>query len=223
MPRLRGVPPRARAGLKKLIGLDSAAKDELLAALRAAKPAFDPDSLTAQLKARISSLNEEDLADVVETLTSLAYGRMRADMKVPDFVAAVVSLEELAIPENESDKVGRALEAYLITPSIAGTAKVTDVFTENERIFLSARIVTDLRPVFGDSAKEPPIGAAIVHLLKVSYHSALDDLDFYVAMDGGDLATLKDVIDRAEAKATTMKQLLEKAEVHYFEEAPGGE
>ena len=58
----------------------------------------------------------------------------------------------------------------------------------------------------------PYVGARLVS------HHYIEDLDFYVALDSADLATLRKVIDRAEDKTKNMKALLDKGGLHYFAE-----
>lgn len=49
----------------------------------------------------------------------------------------------------------------------------------------------------------------VVHLLKLGYHSAAErHQEFFVSLDSDDLQTLRNLIDRAEAKAKSLKTSL---------------
>jgi hypothetical protein len=49
----------------------------------------------------------------------------------------------------------------------------------------------------------------IVHLLKLGYHSAAQKhQEFFVSLDSDDLRTLRNLIDRAEAKSKSLKASL---------------
>jgi hypothetical protein len=85
-------------------------------------------------------------------------------------------------------------------------------------VFCSARILSDLRPVF----QEPPTAASasvIIHNLQIGFHDSGtgDHKEFYVALDAGDLDILKKIIVRAEQKTASLKAILAKANVPYLE------
>ena len=98
----------------------------------------------------------------------------------------------------------------LMGAGVLGIAsKIVDLRTEDERVFCTGRILTDLRPVFGSRLEDGPQGMIVVHLLKLSYHSAADKhQEFYVSLDSDDLQTLRTLIDRAEAKAKSLSASL---------------
>ncbi len=75
----------------------------------------------------------------------------------------------------------------------------------------ASKILSDLRYVFKSDPEEEPYGAVIVHLLKLTYHEDTEHKEFFVAMDDGDLRHLKEVIERAEKKARTLRRKLDAA------------
>ncbi len=87
------------------------------------------------------------------------------------------------------------------------TAKAQDLQTDDERTFCRARILTDLRPVFGTNIEDGPKGMVIIHLLKLGFHQASERHhdEFYVALDADDLQTLKKVVERAQSKAKILR------------------
>ena len=78
------------------------------------------------------------------------------------------------------------------------------------------KILTDVRYVFQTNPEEEPFGAVIVHTLKLSYHENDDHKDFYIAMDDDDLIKIRDVLDRADAKANILASKLENAKISYL-------
>lgn len=89
---------------------------------------------------------------------------------------------------------------------------------EIERGYCKGRIVTDLRAVFSDDASVSPAAMTIMHTLRIRYH---DDVrrhrEFYVAMDGDDLADLKTAIERAQQKSKTLQDFLSKSNCRILE------
>ena len=68
--------------------------------------------------------------------------------------------------------------------------------------------MTDWRPVFSDGPAPEPEAGFVVHTLKLHYHAGDQMEDFYVAVDHGDLIDIKSQIDRAIAKADSLRQLM---------------
>ena len=57
----------------------------------------------------------------------------------------------------------------------------------------------------------------IVHNMNVTYFQEGERKDFFVAMDNADIAKLRKVLDRADAKTTLLQKLIENSGTQYFE------
>jgi hypothetical protein len=94
--------------------------------------------------------------------------------------------------------------------------KAMGVAADQDHIFLHARILTDIRPVFnnkGDSVD----AAVIVHNLRIHYGQDSDHRDFYVALDTNDIQSLREALDRADTKAKCLQGLLKTSGVSYLD------
>jgi hypothetical protein len=91
-----------------------------------------------------------------------------------------------------------------------------NVLTAHERIFLTARIFSDIRPVFGDSI-ESASAAVVVHNLKITVRRNEKEEDIFIALDNNDLRELKEVVDRAEKKTKALASILEKSHVKFLD------
>src|SRR5262249_4817080 len=110
--------------------------------------------------------------------------------------------ESLRLPSAQREDFKHKLEILMGSDLLGLASKVQDLATEDERQYCSARILTDLRPVFGATINEGPKAMVVVHMLKLAYHQSSEKhQQFYVSLDADDLAALKALIDRAEAKA----------------------
>jgi hypothetical protein len=91
--------------------------------------------------------------------------------------------------------------------------KAKELQMEAERTFCDARVITDLRPVFGGNVAESPTSMVIVHTLKVGYHgtNSARHRELFMSLDADDIAKLKKVLDRAEEKTKTLKSKLDAA------------
>jgi hypothetical protein len=54
-------------------------------------------------------------------------------------------------------------------------------------------------------------------MLRITYHEGDALKSFYLAMDTGDIESLRDVLDRADKKAKNLRPVLENAKVPYLD------
>ena len=121
----------------------------------------------------------------------------------------------------QADLIRRYLGKFLSTESLIVTSKAFDVLTEHEHTVHDLRIITDLRPIFKESSLEEPVGApvaaVITHTLKISYHRGREVAEFFLALDDQDIDLLKQLFARAEAKESSLKQILKKSGIPCIE------
>jgi hypothetical protein len=79
---------------------------------------------------------------------------------------------------------------------------------DGERLYCDAKILSDIRPVFGDKPTVRPVGAVVTHTLRIGYHLGGDHREFHIILDVQDLEALKVAVDRAQAKDKTLRALL---------------
>ncbi len=125
-----------------------------------------------------------------------------------DVTIAAREIPNFKIPEGVD--FTERLAALLALDSLNSIAlKAKELQAESERTFCDARIITDVRPVFGENIEDSP-AMIIVHTLKIGFHES-GHKDIYVALDAGDIANLKKTLQRAEDKANKLKAILDKA------------
>jgi hypothetical protein len=106
------------------------------------------------------------------------------------------------------ERIGRLLGS----PALRTSGKALDLLYSNERNFVGSRIVSDIRPIFGDDAAEVPSAVVIAHRLEVEYvDPAGHNRTLQFALDHEDLATLRSTVERAQTKASVMESLVERA------------
>lgn len=125
-----------------------------------------------------------------------------------DFAAASARTE-LKPPDNNWEPIRNSLAAILSLDKTVGViAKGFGVVSEFERLFESARVVTDLRPVFGDKVTDRPVALAVVHELRVKYYAADGSKEFFVSLDSSNIKLLREAMERALQKEDTLKALV---------------
>jgi hypothetical protein len=165
--------------------------------------------------ASLSDANRKDFSKIAESLIALYGVKAAADVSLQEFVGdiadAMESLEDdpdWRVPEEQNASFRERLVKLLSAEAFTLVSKAQDLQTDDERTFCRARILTDLRPVFGSNVEDGPKGMVLVHLLKLGFHEASSERrheEFYISLDAEDLQTLKKVIERAETKARVLR------------------
>lgn len=223
LPRLR-VPERYHAGFARIIRLGDESFQKLLNVLRDTPPALDYTELSSVITPKVSAVPPGDVGDILETLEALYSVRARLALPVADFAEAVRKAveeggaEELSLPGENGERLKERLTQLLDIDALDVTRKALDVLHEHEHTLHDARIMTDIRPVFGLDTDDDPTGALIVHMLKVSYHDESEEVkEFYIALDAGDIDMLIDLLRRADSKAKSLQRVIERAKVPYID------
>lgn len=103
-----------------------------------------------------------------------------------------------------------ALERLVGSSAVLFTAKAIDLGYDFGHIFLTSRILTDIRPVF-DEPRAAIVGAAITQTLRLEYLSREGDRSsITLTMDTKDIERLRKACDTALKKAVVAKEFVEK-------------
>ncbi len=214
MPKLN-IPPRNRDGLSKLLSLDPNSFDGFVAALERQSPSI---KLIPRLSAVVDApdVNRGDLEKIILAVRALYMVRASAEVPLDTFVRDVSEAIEAFDPAGQSEQAKDRLRRVLSVDSLISSSKALTLLTDHERTLHATKILTDVRHVFRPEPESEPYGAVIVHVLKLTCHEADRDRDFYVALDGDDIANLRTVLDRAEAKAKALRGKLALAGIVYL-------
>lgn len=108
--------------------------------------------------------------------------------------------------------ISHLFEKLITAPAIEAFSKGFDLRFEHEHLFVSARIISDLRPIFGTQTTTPtPSSAVVMHTLRIKYGSPYSgnglDEQIHLAVDKNDLKRLQQACERALAKHEAIEQL----------------
>lgn len=210
------IPNKYRAGFEKIKQLSASDAEALVAALKKAPISGGLKGITSAVQEQVTSLSGDDAEDIVRTLYSLYVFRIDSDAPlsevVPELTSAMRATGEPSLAFSEEDRVRfeKNMSQLLSIDTIAVTTKVSQIKIDYPNTFHDAKILSDVRPIFG-KPDEQPVGGAITHTLKIEYHHEGDHKEFYVALDSEDLQRMKAVLQRADAKATSLRLLLKSA------------
>lgn len=213
------IPKKYREGVFKISQLDDRTVGEIRNVLGTVVTTGEhPGKAAETAVASLSDVSRKDFSKITESLVALYGVKAAADVLLEDFVddiaEAMESLddEEWRVPEEKNTSFKSKLLTLLSAEPFTLLSKAQDLQTDDERTFCRARILTDLRPVFGTNIEDGPKGVVIVHLLKLGFHQTSSEAkhhdEFYISLDADDLQTLKKVIERAEAKAKILRSTI---------------
>jgi hypothetical protein len=219
------IPPAVREGLDVIALLNEEQFQELFSAVSEIPSRIRQHRIFDLRELKLASIPPRESDHAQEALFSLYISRVGTEVLVPDFVDDIAeSLKE----EKRSDKdwtdseetLGRFKERLTKLLSI-GTlnkiAKAHDVLLEHAQTFAKARILSDIRPVFGEKIDSDLAGAMIVHMLKIDYSRSGRREEFFVALDTKDIQLLIDTLERAKLKTEQLKSVIDSASLEYFE------
>jgi hypothetical protein len=204
MPKLN-IPNRVKPNITKIQQLT----DEEIAKFRNAElkaSSMDSSSLaTSKIISTVSEVEIPDAKEIAKTIIELYKVKAEGDSTLNEFVEDIC--EDMKVIGDERDKLNKNLMELLNINTIELSAKAEILQSEDEHTFCRAKIFTDLRPVFKKDISKGPQAMVIVHKLKLGYHedNSNSHKDFHVSLDFDDLKTLREIIDRAEQKAESLK------------------
>jgi hypothetical protein len=165
--------------------------------------------LTLRVTESVPRITAQEARAVLQALLSIEAARVIHGLSHAGFANNIAISAALDLSPEDSAVLATRIESLAQVPVIAITAKAHDVAAEHERSFHTARMLTDIRPVFGDNASEPPLGAVVTHVLRVTaYHNGRFE-DYHVALDNHDLVELEKVVRRALDKNQSLNRTLD--------------
>jgi hypothetical protein len=214
-----GIPKVHHDPLRQLIELPQEDYARLLRSVQGAEATIGSDELISQLRAK------SGLGDKTEPIVRMLLSMKRASASSRGNFAKQVSREARklygepqAVEGGLNAIEGRLTELLSCDHSLGVTAKVLDVRGDHGCVFCNARILTDIRAVFGEDPTRSPVAGTVIHSLRIEYHDVDDHhRRFYVALDGDDLRILRGLIDRAIKKESALKQEIVKTSMKYLE------
>lgn len=215
------IPERHRNGVVKLLKLSEDSFSQIISALEGVGPKLFPDNLSSQMISKIKGVSPEDVSEIITAIMSLSDHRMHDDSPAEELAEQVVQAAIEAKLPIQSDKERTVFKDRLIKffelNTLFVSAKALGILLSNENIFCNARILTDIRPVFGADPTVAPTAVVMVHMLDLGYHKNGELKHLHIAMDSIDIDTLREVLHRAEMKAESLKPLMKKAGVEFLD------
>lgn len=216
------IPKRFLSGLVNVISLPENSFQELVTKLERVPLTLNARELLGEVVSDVSGIAPDNAEKIASALMSLYMVRANSDSATTEAIDDIAdTLENVEDKETSlTDEVLSNLKPRLaqlleINSFVVGT-KAISMLQEHDNIFYRARVLTDIRPVFG-VAPNAIQAAVIVHNLRIHHHQEENHKDFYVTLDTQDVQTLIDILERAKVKAESLKSLLATSNIPYIE------
>ena len=215
------VPKHYVEHIKKLLELPDDKIDAFVTALVDAAPQFNVFDLATEAAKR-SAVPRGLAQELLRMLASLYITRDNRAAALEAFVdeELATALKAQALPPENSDREWARLRKFFMAAlaldsTVGAAAKAGEVLTDHERIFVDARILTDVRPIFHLDVSEKPSVAVAIHMLRITERDKLDNRkSTYFALDSNDIRALKTILDRAIKKEDTLKKMMKSSGVN---------
>ena len=211
------IPTEEIPALKTVKGMPNTSVDTLIKALKAAPPTADTDEIARSIAQQVPALSAKELEDVLDALYGLYFMRELSGVDretfLKDFVEGFQNEPELAVEGKELHRLQLKFEKLLNVEAFNILSKAKRLQRDGERLYCDAKIVSDMRPVFGAKPTVRPVGAVLTHTLKLAYHEMGEHKEFQVVLDGIDLGLLAEVVHRALLKDETLRSFLKEMQL----------
>ena len=206
------IPAENRSAIATVKTLTPAVLEQFISALEAAPPISNPHGMADHIAKQLPSFPENRLVPVLEMLYTLYYIRdlsgVNPNTFLDDLMDGAARASELRLAQGGASKLRLILEKLLSIDTLRTVSKASRLQRDGERLYCSAKILSDIRPVFRSDPSLPPVGAVITHTLKVGYHEGSGHMETQIVLDSDDLARLAAVVQRAQVKDKTLRKFL---------------
>jgi hypothetical protein len=214
------IPEKYQQGLLAIARLSDSATDELFSTLESIPLAIQQQDAVMRALNNVTQISSENAREIVSILFSiysaLAYSCKSIDVFVEELNEWVDEWrdERGERPTEELKELLREkLTKLLSVPSISLVSKAAGVLFDCDNILKHARVLTDIRPVFGYGDDDSVLASVIVQTLKLEYVKDDEKKEFFVNLDGQDIDNLIAILQRAKRKAVQSENLLKAANV----------
>jgi len=220
------IPESAHGPLRDLVDMKADDFDAFMSGLKTAAPSISTVSLSRHIARSAPQIPRSVVNAVVSEIMTLEYLKQESEMLPEEFGEA---LADSALESTSEDFPFLETDAKVLKERIAQifssdqvlrlNTKAISILTDHDNLFLSAKILTDARPVFNEDVTKME-AIAIVHMLRIHFERNQEHKDFFVALDVADIPKMRAVLDRADKKAALLQNALKATKVAYLDIEP---
>jgi len=203
---------------KAITSLEEGLFAKLLQSLGEELQSFDAKAQVYDYASRNAGADATEFAMAVEAVMPLVLNEQYAESPIDEVIKGV--LEGLARIESyslwaaaEKKLLKVRLKKILSDTTIRLQSKAWGLVLERPCVLGSARILTDIRPVFTSKNPTSVEAFTVIHTLVLEVEEGSDSKTVHIALDPKDLSSMRESIGRAEQKEKVLNELASRAGV----------
>jgi len=208
------LPKENERGIAIIKLLSDSEVNQISEVLRKFSPPIKFSKVISDVRPILEGRSEEDIESLVDTIYSLYSLRFYREAPIEEFLVDLLDAiresdnEELkTINSDEAAALEFRLKSLLTARTFSVLTKAHDLHGEFANIFWNAKVISDIRPVWDEDVKVPPVGVVITQTLKLEYGDIEGSKELYLNVNEGDIELLISVLLRAREKAATLESL----------------
>lgn len=216
------IPDPVVEGLAVIAALNDESYKELLTALHQVPLKIRPNRIFDDSNFKLATISEDDTRAIRDAVASLYVARINnKEVSVSEFASDIIeALKRTKVEwatEESLKEIRERLVEVLSVETISLVAKAHDVIMEHAQTYSSARVISDIRPVFGKNTQEGAEAAVIVHMLNIGYFQSGERREFVVALDTKDVKKLAETLRQAEETTKSLEAIVSSTKIPYVE------
>jgi len=216
------IPEEHVKGFISLYSISDQNFAKLLNALVKTEICQDIEDLVSAISIRLK-LESGLVEDILLAVSSLYSVKDRYDLKPKAITQSVHELlkvnKKIKYKPETGKKFEDRLEKLIDSEQLYVSYKIYILYIDHKNLYISSKILTDIRPVFTKPNINPK-ASIVANTLHIHYRTGDQDIphkDFVIALDTKDLQDLKRAITRAEQKNETLKRMIKSAGMKYVD------
>ncbi|WP_420437344.1 hypothetical protein [Candidatus Poriferisodalis sp.] len=170
--------------------------------------------IAKQAKERLGMNSADDLIPAMRSMVS--FSELQAT-SLADIISDIAESDSLDLDNEDRATFTTRLGALVVDGPIQRLQKGHQLALDYRDVILGTRIVTDIRPVFGEDIDDGPHAALISHILRIDSQQENQSESYFFAMEEQDLYILQHAVGRALAKAAALKTWMASNKVQRIE------
>jgi hypothetical protein len=222
------IPEVAHSSLILLAKLSRESMKSLKEVLAKSSPTLPVAELAKKVAPEVG-LESGQVERLIIVLGSLFSVRAQQDLSREEFSKALLDalkrtgIRDLQLTDKRARQFQQDVEELLSLEKLLGvTGRALDVMQEHEHVWQSARVLTDMRPVFASDPNRFPSAFVLIHNLRIAYREGRRSREFFVALDSGDVRALQKTLERAVKKEVSLKSFAKKNGIPCLYSEPEG-
>jgi hypothetical protein len=219
MPVLATIPEEYTEGFVELFSLNDSAFNSIFKSLSNTQFTKSIDKLASLVLPK--GMEQNKIEEIFYSVSSLTFFLEKglSSEEVVDIICSTLEYKKPAIKKDKQRLRTRLLQ-LLNNQQMFYASKAHDLSTEYSNVFLQARVITDIRPIFNLHIEDRPSAGVIVHNLHLHYKGDEEGghKDIFIALDSDNIKNLKEALIRAEKKEVGLNKLFEQSKIIHLKE-----